>query len=333
MVNITILYSIIIAILTLLVCFIIGMFLPGVEKKYVHARIQQRIGPPVTSVGIMAPIKFAFKENLDPRSPAPGLYKALSFISFLCILLVLLFITPQIYSVELLSSIIAIVGLLKVEEIADVFMGALSKSVMSLSMKFPDLVKGASHTDTIRSHIEDISSKRSLRMISYGSFPLYLALFVPVVCSGSLYIGDIIKYQQVHGPFIFTTQGILAAFVFFIGYVILLNESPFNIIEAESDVIQGPYMEYMAKYRSVIYLTKGLLMFTLSALFTIFFLGISLNIFSWNILVFIIVSLLFTLFMGIFSAFTPVFTNRQFLPVVLLTTLIGVLAIVIGILI
>ena len=47
----------------------------------------------------------------------------------------------------------------------------------------------------------------------------------------------------------------------------------------------------------------------------------------------IIVSLLFTLFMGIFSAFTPVFTNRQFLPVVLLTTLIGVLAIVIGILI
>lgn len=333
MADITILYSIIGAIVTLLVCFIIGTFLPGVEKKYVHARIQQRIGPPVTSVGIMAPIKFAFKDSLEPHSPAPGVYKCLPLISFLCVLLVLLFITPQMYSAELLSSVIAIIGLLKVEEIAYVLMGSLSKSVMSLSMRFPDLVKGASHIDVVRSHIEDISSKRSLRMISYGSFPLYLSLFVPVVCSGSLYIGDIIKYQQVHGPFIFTTQGILAAFIFFIGYVILLNESPFNIIEAEADVIQGPYMEYIAKYRSVIYLAKGLLMFTLAALFTIFFLGIPLNIFSWNILVYIIVALLFTLFMGILSAFTPVFTNRQFLPVVIVSTLIGVLAIVIGILI
>ena len=333
MVTTTILYSIIGVIITLIVCFIIGTFLPGVEKKYVHARIQQRIGPPVTSVGIMAPIKFTFKENLEPRSPAPGLYKALPVLSFLCILLVLLFLTPQMYSVELLSSVIAIIGLLKIEEIAYVFMGALSKSVMSLSMRFPDLVKGAAHIDIIRSHIEDISSKRSLRMITYGSFPLYLALFVPVVCSKSLYISDIIKYQQVHGPFLFTTQGILAALIFFIGYVILLNESPFNIIEAESDVIQGPYMEYIAKYRSVIYLAKGLLMFTLAALFTVFFLGIPLNIFSWNILVYIVVALLFTLFMGIFSAFTPIFTNRQFLPVVISSSLIGVLAIVIGILV
>lgn len=333
MVDISVLYSIIGVIITLIVCFIIGSFLPGIERKFVHARIQQRIGPPFTVPGIVAPIKFIFKKNLEPNSPAPGIYKSLPLVSFLAIMFILLFLTPQMYPIFLLSNIIAIVGLLKVEEVSYVFMGALSKSVMSLSMKFPDLVKGAAHKDVIRSHIEDISSKRSLRMITYGSFPLYLALFVPIVCSGSLYISDIVKYQQIHGPFLFTTAGILAAIIFFIGSMVIMNECPFNIIEAESDVIQGPYMEYSAGYRSVIYWTKGLLMFTLAALFTIFFIGFPLNIFSWNIILFIVVALIYTLIVGILSAFTPIFINRQLYPIIISSTLLGVLAIVIGILV
>ena len=47
--------SILAVIITVVVCFIISTLLPGIERKYVHARIQQRIGPPVTSPGIMAP--------------------------------------------------------------------------------------------------------------------------------------------------------------------------------------------------------------------------------------------------------------------------------------
>ena len=52
-------------ILTVLVCFVISTLLPGIERKYVHARIQQRIGPLVIAPGIMAPIKFMFKENIE----------------------------------------------------------------------------------------------------------------------------------------------------------------------------------------------------------------------------------------------------------------------------
>ena len=59
----TIMFSILAVIATVIVCFVVSTFLPGIERKYVHARIQQRIGPPVTSPGIMAPIKFAFKKN------------------------------------------------------------------------------------------------------------------------------------------------------------------------------------------------------------------------------------------------------------------------------
>lgn len=328
----TILFAIIAVILTVIVCFIVSTFLPGIERKYVHARIQQRIGPPVTSPGIMAPIKFGFKENIKVSSPVPKLYKALPVICFIAILVILVAITPQAFYIPALSSLIAIIGLLKVEEICYVLMGALSKSVMSVRMPFPDIVKGAADPDVTRSFIEDISSRRSLRMITYGSFPLYLSLFGAVAQSGSIFIGKIVEYQQIHGPYLFTVSGMIAAVVFFIGYMVVLNEYPFSIVKAKSDVIEGPYMEYAAKYRGIVFLSRGLLMFTLAALFSVLFIGVPVNLFSWGIVLNIIVALIFVLAMGIFSAFSPVFTNRQLLPVSIAASLLGILAIALGVL-
>ena len=327
-----IIYSIIAVIITVLVCFVISTLLPGIERKYIHARIQQRIGPPVTSPGIMAPIKFAFKENVEISSPVPSLYKVLPILCFIVVLCILIALTPQAYQIPALSSLVAIVGFLKVEEICYVLMGSLSKSVMSVRMPFPDLVKGAQHLNTTRSFIEDISARRSLRMITYGSFPLYLALFAPITASRSIFLSDIVLYQQIHGPFLFTISGGIAAVVFFIGYMIVLNEYPFSLIKAKSDVIEGPYMEYASKYRAVVYLTRGFFMFVLGAIFSVLFIGIPPNIFSIGILINIAVALIFVFMMGIFSAFSPVFTNRQLLPTILGSTLLGILAILLGLL-
>lgn len=326
-------YSILAVIATLILAFLVGIILPGIERKYIHARIQQRIGPPVTSPGIMAPIKFFFKENIDPNSPAPGLYKSLPIVCFIVVFLILLALMPQIYSFSAFASVIAIIGFLKVEEVAYVLMGSLSKSVMSLGLPFPDIVKGAIHPNSERSYIEDISSSRAFRLIAFGSFPLYLALFIPVAITGSIFLGDIVAFQQANGPFILTLAGIIGTIVFFIGYMILLNEYPFAILKTKADVIEGPYMEYASKYRSFIYLTRGFLMFTLGILFSVLFIGIPPNIFSWGILVNILVALIFPVLMGIMSAFSPVFTYRQFYPVVISASLLGVLAIVIGLLI
>ena len=324
--------SVLAVIITVVVCFIISTLLPGIERKYIHARIQQRIGPPVTSPGIMAPIKFLFKENIKPSSPVPGLYKALPIICFIVVLCILIALTPYAYAIPALASLVAIVGLLKVEEICYVLMGSLSKSIMSVRMPFPDRVKGAAHLNTTLSFIEDISARRSLRMITYGSFPLYLALFAPVTQARSIFLQDIVLHQQIHGPFLFTVSGGIAAIVFFIGYMIVLNEYPFSIIKAKCDVIEGPYMEYAAKYRSIVFITRGFLMLTLGVLFSVLFIGIPPTIFSPTILINIAVVLVFVLMMGIFSAFSPVFTNRQLLPTILGATLLGILSVVIGLL-
>ena len=328
----TVIYSTLAVILTVLVCFVISTLLPGIERKYIHARIQQRIGPLVIAPGIMAPLKFMFKENVEISSPVPRLYKILPIICFIVVLCLLVAITPQAFAIPALSSLVAIVGLLKVEEICYVLMGALSKSVMSVRMPFPDLAKGAAHLNITRSFVEDISSRRSLRMITYGSFPLYLALFAPVTAARSIFLKDIVAYQQLNGPFLFTVSGAIAAIVFFIGYMIILNEYPFSIIKAKSDVIEGPYMEYAAKYRAIVYLTRGFFMLVLGAIFSVLFIGIPPTIFSWGILVNIAVALIFVFMMGILSAFSPVFTNRQLLPTILGATLLGVLAIVLGLL-
>ena len=324
--------SVLAVVLTVIVCFIISTLLPGIERKYIHARIQQRIGPIVIAPGIMAPLKFMFKENVEISSPVPKLYKILPIICFIVVLCVLITLTPQAYKIPALSSLVAIVGFLKVEEICYVLMGSLSKSVMSLRMPFPDLVKGGAHLNAQRSFVEDISAKRSLRMITYGSFPLYLALFAPVTAARSIFLQDIVAYQQGNGPFLFTVSGAIAAIVFFIGYMIILNEYPFSIIKAKSDVIEGPYMEYAAKYRSIVYLTRGFFMFVLGCVFSVLFIGIPPSIFSWGILVNIAVALIFVFMMGILSAFSPVFTNRQLLPTILGATLLGVLSIVLGLL-
>ena len=297
-----------------------------------NARIQQRIGPLVISPGILAPIKFMFKENVKVESPVPGLYKALPIICFIVVTCLLIALTPQAFAIPALSSLVAIVGLLKVEEICYVLMGALSKSVMSVRMPFPDQIKGAAHNNSNRSFIEDISSRRSLRMITYGSFPLYLALFAPITQSRSIFLADIVAYQQAHGPYLFTVSGAIAAIVFFIGYMIILNEYPFSIIKAKSDVIEGPYMEYASKYRAIVYLTRGFFMLVLGVLFSVLFLGIPPVITSVNIVINIVVALVLVFMMGIMSAFSPVFTNRQLLPTILGTTLLGILAIALGVL-
>jgi energy-converting hydrogenase B subunit O len=165
-------------------------------------------------------------------------------------------------------------------------------------------------------------------LIEFGSFPVYIALFVSVAITGSIYLSDIVAYQQIHGPILFSVAGALGAVVFFIGYMILLNEYPFAILKTKADVIEGPYLEYAAKYRAYVYITRGFLMFVLASLFATLFLGIAPNILNSSFIITIIVALLFPMLMAVMSAFSPIFTYKQFYPTVAAVSILGVLAII-----
>lgn len=110
--------------------------------------------------------------------------------------------------------------------------------------------------------------------------------------------------------------------------MILLNEYPFAILKTKADVIEGPYLEYAAKYRSYVYLTRGFLMFVLASLFATLFLGIAPNILNPSFIITLVVALLFPMLMAVMSAFSPIFTYKQFYPTVAAVSILGVLAIV-----
>lgn len=90
----------------------------------------------------MAALKFFYKKTIEPCSPLPRLYNSLPIVGFISALLILIFLIPPMYTFGALASLVAIVGFLKIEEVIYVFMGSLSRSVMSLRMPFPDLARG-----------------------------------------------------------------------------------------------------------------------------------------------------------------------------------------------
>ena len=62
---ITIIYSILAVLGTLVVAVFVGTLLPGFERKYIQARLQQRIGPNFASPGLFSTIKFFFNKVIN----------------------------------------------------------------------------------------------------------------------------------------------------------------------------------------------------------------------------------------------------------------------------
>jgi energy-converting hydrogenase B subunit O len=323
--------SIIYVVVTFIIAGFVALWLPGIEKKS-EARVQQRIGPQLTSPGIYTTLKFFYKHALTPTAVMPRVYNALPLITLIVVAVVfLLLIPPVMVAWGPFASIVAIVGLLKVEEVMYLFMSSFSQSLLSKTMPFPDQAKGCKHRGAKKSFIEQISASRSLRLISYGSLPFYISLFIPVIMAGSIDLADIVRYQQITGPLLFSLPGIIGTIAFFIGFLIILNANPFAFLEGHSDVIQGPLLEYMANSRAIYTMAHAFLIFVGACLYSTLFLGIPPTM-SILFIIPIVCSIIITMAIAVTSAFAPLFTNREFYPVVIATSLIAVVGIITAVL-
>ncbi|MDO5825459.1 MAG: NADH-quinone oxidoreductase subunit H [Methanosphaera sp.] len=308
---------------------IVCLWLPGIEKN-AEARIQQRLGPQFASPGLYATFKFIFKEALTPSAVMPKVYNALPVFTLIVVAAIFLIINREaMVYLGTFASLVALVGLLKLEEVMYLFMSSFSQSLLSKTMPFPDHAKGGKHRDAKQSFLEQISASRSLRLISYGSLPFYISLFVPAILAGSIDIGTIVLYQQLTGPFLFTLPGLIASVVFIIGFLIVLNSNPFAFLEGHSDVIQGPLMEYMSKSRAIYTMAHAFLIFVGGCVYSTLFLGYA-PCFGVAMIVPIICSIIITVIAAVVSAFAPLFTNREFYPTVIATSMISVIAVLVA---
>jgi NADH-quinone oxidoreductase subunit H len=107
-------------------------------------------------------------------------------------------------------------------------------------------------------------------MISY-EISISLSIIPIILLSGSLNLMDIVYIQNIRGLFIFPLLPI--AFIFFISILAETNRAPFDMPEAEAEIVAGYNLEYSSIIFAFFFLGEYSNMIAMSALFVIFFFG------------------------------------------------------------
>jgi NADH-quinone oxidoreductase subunit H len=106
-------------------------------------------------------------------------------------------------------------------------------------------------------------------MVSYA-VPMVLALLVPVLLAGSMGMQAIVEAQS---PVAFIFLAPIAAMIFFVSSVAEVGRAPFDLLEAESEIVAGFHIEYSGLKFGMFFVAEFLHAFTISALTATIFLG------------------------------------------------------------
>lgn len=111
--------------------------------------------------------------------------------------------------------------------------------------------------------------RAAAQMISY-EIPLVMSVIGIILLTGSMNLNEIVAAQE-NGWFILWQP--IAFVVFFIAAVAELNRVPFDLAEAESELVAGYFVEYTGFRWAFFMLAEYVYMFAMSALITVIFLG------------------------------------------------------------
>ncbi|MBP0725079.1 NADH-quinone oxidoreductase subunit NuoH [Bacillus sp. RG28] len=111
--------------------------------------------------------------------------------------------------------------------------------------------------------------RAAAQMISY-EIPLVMSVLGVILLSGSLNLNDIVNAQD-KVWFIFTQP--IAFVVFLIAAVAELNRTPFDLPEAESELVAGYHTEYSGFRWAFFMLSEYVYFFAMASLITVLFLG------------------------------------------------------------
>lgn len=110
---------------------------------------------------------------------------------------------------------------------------------------------------------------RAVAMLVSYEVPMILMLMVPVLLAGTMQMGGIVQDQEVW--YLFSMP--LAATIFYIALTAEVGRSPFDLLEAESEIVAGYHIEYSGFAFAIFYAAEWAHAFTISALMVVLFLG------------------------------------------------------------
>jgi NADH-quinone oxidoreductase subunit H len=111
--------------------------------------------------------------------------------------------------------------------------------------------------------------RTAAQLVSY-EVPVMLALLVPVMLSGTLSLRGIVAAQS--GAW-YAVAAPLAALVFLVASLAEVARAPFELLEAESEIVAGFHVEYSGIRFGMFFAAEFLHAFTIGALLAVFFLG------------------------------------------------------------
>ena len=230
------------------------------ERK-VSARIQDRLGP--TRVGgqfgwlqgLADGAKLIQKEDLVPKAADGMLFRMAPYIVCVSSFAAFMFLPFSNGWVAVAADVglFALFAILSIEVFGIILAGYSSGSKWSLYG----------------------GMREAAQMVSY-EIPLAITALVPIVVVGSLNLQEIGYYQSgwftswliFHDPFCF-----LAFFVFFTVATASCKRAPFDLAEAESELVGGFHTEYSGMRWSFFFMAEYASMFLVSAVAAYLFLG------------------------------------------------------------
>lgn len=267
--------SVIVILVVIHVCLGAAAYLILLERK-VAAWVQDRIGPNrVGPLGLLQPladgVKLFFKEEFMPRGAdrllfmiAPALSAIFAIISFAIIPWGGTLDTSTIPFAEQLG----IAGHEVKIMAADVNIGLIFL-IAAASLGVYGVAIGGWASNNKYSFLGGL--RAGAQMFSY-EIPMGLSLLVVILMAGTIMADDIVN-QQLAGGTWYLVQQPVAAILFYICMLAEANRAPFDLAEAEQELIGGWHTEYSSMKWALFFLGEYVAMIIGSAFFAVLFLG------------------------------------------------------------
>jgi NADH-quinone oxidoreductase subunit H len=235
-------------------------------ERRILGRMQARLGPNrVGPFGLLQPLadglKLLLKEQITPREVRTGVYFIAPAIS--------VFVALMAFAVIPVGPSFYLWGHTRTMALANVNVGLLYVLAV-LSLGVYGIVLGAWGSSNRYSLLGGLRS--SAQMISY-ELSLGLALVSVIVLAGTLSPIGIVTAQN-HRPLTwFILLQPIGFFLFSLGGFAETNRAPFDLAEAEQELVAGYHTEYAGMRFALYFMAEYINMVTVSALVATLFLG------------------------------------------------------------
>ena len=231
---------------------LLDIFLVWVERKVV-GRFQDRFGPNrLGPFGLIQPfadiIKLLIKEDILPAGADKIVYNLAPIMALGTVLMLwaVIPLAPTIIGADINVAVLYIVAIGAIGSLAIIMAGWSSNNKYALLGAF-----------------------RSVAMIVSYEVPMVIILLVPVILARSMGLMAIVEAQDVW--FIFLAPA--ATLILLVTSIAELGRAPFDLAEAESEIVAGFNIEYSGMKFGLFYAGELLHAITISALISTVFLG------------------------------------------------------------